>query len=132
MLTLMVQVETLPLDDIFAQAESTEENVRWFSSVGGAFEAWNENFRGWSDFIDCTLPQETERAGELNIYARQAEFDLAALQKLRQEGPPAVVETATPIFEMVSLATKVLTQFSEALESQVDVERAFAEVIEGP
>lgn len=131
MLALLEEVEALPLEDLLAGVEPTPENVRWFVRVGGAFEAWGNDFERWSDFIDCTLPEAPERVGELGGHIRQVEIDLAELQDLRQEGPPGLVRRWAPIFDMAEVATQVFARLSRALESQVEVERAFADVIEG-
>ncbi len=126
------EIETFDPEAALAGVPPTAENVSWFVRAGGAFETWSTDFQRWSDFVDCTLPGEPERIGELGGYMRQLELDAEQLDRLRQEGPQPMVAAFAPVFDGVAISTRAFTRLTRALEHQVEVERVFADVIAGP
>lgn len=118
--------------EALADVAPTPENVSWFVRLGSAFQAWDNDFLKWSNFVDCILPGAPERVGELAGYQRQMEIDLEELNRLRQEGPQEMVTAFAPVFNAIEISTQAFARLSRALERQVEVERVFADVIAGP
>ena len=70
--------------------------------------------------------------GELGGYIGQLEIDQEELNRLQREEPQEVVAAFGPIFNGVEISTQTFVKLSRALEHQVQVERAFADIIAAP